>query len=117
MIGRVPIVFDPVRRASWIALLDSGMTQGEACERVCVSPGTIGKWLRRGRAESEGEYWEFASAVDLIRPRRRKRRPVELVSLMGSGGLSPGDLVVCLEREALGGSVQAMFLLLMRSWE
>ena len=111
------MVFDLVRRESWIALLDSGMSQGEACERVRVSPGTIGKWLRRGRLETKGDYFEFAAAVDKIRPRPRRKTPNSLVVQERQGGLDVGQLVSLLEEQALNGNVQAIKHLLDRPWE
>ena len=105
------------RRESYVELLKSGQTQTSACEELNISTDTIGRWLRRGRKETSGEYFDFAQSHDAIRPPRRKRRPSELVSAERAGGLDVPTLVALLEAEALNGNVQAIKYLLERPWE
>lgn len=105
------------RRAAFLAEIEAGRTQAQACKTLKVSGATIQKWLSRGRTATEGEAHDFARAYDQLKPPRRKRKARELVEEQRQGGLSVEDLVRLLEHEALNGNVPAIKYLLERPWE
>ena len=111
------IRFTSERRKTWLELVESGLSQKDANREVGVSDRTIAQWLKIGRATNEGEKFEFAQAYDVVKPRRRKPAPAELVKQERTGGLSVEQLVALLEHEALQGNVQAIKYLLERPWE
>jgi hypothetical protein len=60
-------LFTPETKAAIVARLEVGFNFVEAAEGAGIKKGTARGWLARGRRESEGEYADFAEAVERAR--------------------------------------------------
>ena len=103
------------RRHAWLKLVEAGHTQEDANRELSVSKATIARWLKKGRAASEGDAFEFAKAFDAIPRPPRRRTPVEVNKAYREGrlNLSRDDLIGLLEDFAVTDrSVTAAKLLL-----
>lgn len=110
--------FTAARRTAWLSLVEAGSTQVEANTKVGVSKATVASWVKRGRAATEGEHFEFAARLDALPKAKRKSSPQQLVNEHSQGNLSQAQLVGLLERAAGEQlNVQAIRLLLERTWE
>jgi hypothetical protein len=59
--------FTAETRGALLDLMADGLTLKDACREVEIREKTVKDWLTRGRKESEGDYAEFAVAVDATR--------------------------------------------------
>jgi hypothetical protein len=57
-------LFRPEARAAIIARLELGMTFKESVEAAGIKIPTAQGWLARGKRESDGDYADFAAAVE-----------------------------------------------------
>lgn|GEM_PF-4575624 len=93
--------FTPENRDGILELLADGLSLKDASREVGVREKTVKGWLTRGRKEEDGEYAEFAAAVDSAREEfEQKERP-----------MSEAELLLAVSRAAKKGSVAAQKLL------
>lgn len=92
-----PSKFTPTIKAAIIASLEQGNYQEVAAAQAGVSRTTLGKWLTRGRAEGEGEYYDFLQAVEQAKAK------------------AEGDALNIIRNAALNGTWQAAAWFLERS--
>jgi transposase-like protein len=90
--------FTPENRAVILAQLRSGGSLAGACRDVGVRLKTAEGWLTRGRRDDDGDYADFAQAVDEARVARQR------------AGLTPDEFEKHLSKAVRAGSVQAMKL-------
>ena len=68
--------FTPEARGAVLDLLADGLSLKDACRESDIREKTVKGWLTRGRKEDNGDYAEFAAAVDGVartRPTSRSR--------------------------------------------
>lgn len=95
--------FTPEVRGALLGLLADGLVLKDACRETGVREKTVKGWLTRGRKEDEGDYAEFAAAVDASR-----QDAVDFEEPMDEA-----ELKLAVSRAAKKGSVAAQKLL----WE
>jgi hypothetical protein len=96
--------FTPENRGALIRATVADRPLRDTCQELGLHHDTVRGWLKRGRREQSGPYFEFALAVDLARERCR----LEAAEPMDQQGL-----LEVTSQAARTGSVQAMKLL----WE
>jgi hypothetical protein len=90
--------FTPENRAVILTQLRNGGSLAGACRDIDVRLKTAEGWLTRGRRERDGDYADFAQAVDEARAVHER------------AGMSPEDFDRHLAKAVRAGSVQAMKL-------
>jgi hypothetical protein len=95
--------FTPEVRGALLDLLADGLVLKDACRETEVREKTVKGWLTRGRKEDDGDYAEFAAAVDASR-----QDATDFESPMDED-----ELKLAVSRAAKKGSVAAQKLL----WE
>jgi len=65
--------FSPEIRGALIERFASGCSLPDAATAVEINEQTLKGWLKRGRQEDDGDYAEFARAVDETREEARNR--------------------------------------------
>ncbi len=93
--------FMPEIRAALVELFAAGATVDEAARGCELRPKTVSGWLTRGRREGDGEYADFARAVDLGREKAREA---------AANALTPEEFKQHLAKAVRAGSVSAMKL-------
>lgn len=92
--------FTPEITEGLLDLLRDGLTLADASREVEVAEKTVKNWITRGRKEEEGEYADFAAAVDKARQEHAEREQP----------LTEEELMLVASRAAKKGSVAAMKL-------
>jgi transposase-like protein len=90
--------FTPENRAVILAQLRTGGSLAGACREIGVRLKTAEGWLTRGRRENDGDYADFAQAVDEARAAHER------------AGMTPDEFEGHLAKAVRAGSVQAMKL-------
>jgi hypothetical protein len=90
--------FTPESRAVILAQLRAGGSLAGACRDIGVRLKTAEGWLTRGRREPDGDYADFADAVEAARAEHDR------------AVLSPDEFDKHLAKAVRAGSVQAMKL-------
>lgn len=65
--------FTPAMRGALVERFAAGCTITDAASAAGVRENTLKSWLQKGRAESEGDYAEFAQSVEVARKEARER--------------------------------------------
>ena len=65
--------FTPEVRGALVERAAAGVSLRDSCRAVDVREKTAKGWLTRGRSEAEGDYAEFAAAVDRARAAAKAR--------------------------------------------
>lgn len=95
--------FTAETRAALLDLFADGLSLKDVCREVGLREKTVKHWLTRGRKEDEGDYAEFAAAVDAS---RQDAADFE-------APMDEAELKLAVSRAAKKGSVAAQKLL----WE
>jgi IS30 family transposase len=92
--------FTAENRGAILDLLADGISLRDACREVGINEKTVKGWLTRGRKEGDGDYAEFAVAVDASRQEAAE----------AEAPMNGDELRLVVSRAAKNGSVQAQKL-------
>lgn len=95
--------FTAENRGALLDLLADGLSMKDACREIGVREKTVKDWLTRGRKEDDGDYAEFAAAVEATRQD----------ATVFDEPMDEDELKLAVSRAAKKGSVAAQKLL----WE
>jgi transposase len=89
--------FTPENRGALLERFAAGLSLRDAARAADLSQQTVKGWLARGRKESEGEYHDFARAVEEARSSAAAR----------PAPMDAAELAQVVSKMARAGSVQA----------
>lgn len=92
--------FTPEVREGLLECFRDGLSTEDACRVVDVRKKTVKSWITRGNKEEEGDYFEFARAVEDARQEASEKE----------APLTEKELLLVVSKAARGGSVAAMKL-------
>jgi hypothetical protein len=92
--------FTPENRGALLERFSAGLSLPDAARAVGVNATTVKTWITRGNKETEGDYHDFAVAVDGARQSAKDRPPP----------LTEEEFQRRLDQAVVAGSVSAMKL-------